>query len=341
MRGSGCECNSLRFYRKTVAPSERGLTGEITRLRRGNERRHSQKRTLNRPSGAKWWRLLRAAGFRTDGSRTLLRRAALEHLRILLPDVKLHRTEAIILHTVPARERDKLVIFLTPEEGKKRGWAYGARSLRTRFGASLEPLAKVRLGYVEKEGDDAVRIESVDLIRSLFPAQQKLIASIAASYIAETVDTFAQAGDPSELVYRLLDRTTEALLSDANPLAVVAYAELWMLRLGGILPSVRNCMECHEPLMRPLRFDLRANGFVCPNCAGRDSQVVANEVADALDRIVRAPVTDFATEGVSLETLFELRTLVAQVRRAFLGHELKSFDVLAGVLGSANSALRP
>ena len=254
--------------------------------------------------------------------------------------MKPRRTEAIILHTVPARERDKLVIFLTPDDGKKRGWAYGARSLRTRFGASLEPLAKVRIGYIEKEGDDVVRIESVDLIRSLFPAQQKLIASIAASYIAETVDTFAQADDPSELVYRLLDRTTEALLSDANPLAVVAYAELWMLRLGGILPSVRNCMECNQPLTRPLRFDPRANGFVCPDCAGRESQVVANDVADALDRIVRAPVTDFATEQISGETLFELRSLVGQVRRAFLGHELKSFDVLASVLGSGNSALR-
>lgn len=248
--------------------------------------------------------------------------------------MKPHRTEAIILHTFPARERDKLVVFLTPEEGKKRGWAYGARSLRTRFGASLEPLAKVRIGYIEKEGDEVVRIESVDLIRSLFPAQQKLIASVAASYIAETVDTFAQADDPSELVYRLLDHTTEALLSDTNPVAVVAYAELWMLRLGGILPSVRHCMECHQPLMRPLRFDTRASGFVCPDCAGRETQVIGNEVADALDRILRMPVTEFATEELAGDTLFELRSLIGQVRRAFLGHELKSFEVLASVLGS-------
>src|SRR5439155_24158679 len=59
------------------------------------------------------------------------------------------RTEAIILHTFPARERDKLVVFLTPDHGKKKGWAYGARSLRSRFGAALEPLAKVRIGFVE------------------------------------------------------------------------------------------------------------------------------------------------------------------------------------------------
>jgi DNA repair protein RecO (recombination protein O) len=243
--------------------------------------------------------------------------------------MKPQTTEAIILHTLPARERDKLVVFLTPEHGKRKGWAYGARAARSRFGAALEPLAKVRIGYVEKESDEVVRIESVDLLRSLFPAQQNLVSSVAASYIAETVDVFAQANDPSELVYRLLDRTTEALLQGAAPLAVVAYAEIWMLRLGGILPTPKNCLECHQPLERPLRFDARAQGFVCQWCAAREAELVPNDVAAALDDVLRLPVADFhAPDAV----LFELRALAGAVRRYFLGHELKSFDVLATVL---------
>lgn len=242
------------------------------------------------------------------------------------------RTEAIVLHTFPARERDKLVVFLTPDHGKRKGFAYGARSLKSRFGAALEPLAKIRIVYVEREADEVVRIESVDLVRSLFPAQQELVTSVAASYIAETVDTFAQADDPSELIYRLLDRTTEALLGGAAPLRVVAYAEIWMLKLAGILPSTRNCVECHEPLGRPLRFDARANGFVCGNCAMRDAEVVPNEVADALEAILRTPVANFAAVDVRSDVLFELRTLAAHIRRHFLGHELKSYDVLAGVM---------
>ena len=70
------------------------------------------------------------------------------------------RTEAIVLNTYAARERDKLVVFLTPEHGKKKGWAYGARSLKSRFGAALEPLAKVRITFVERESDEVARIES-------------------------------------------------------------------------------------------------------------------------------------------------------------------------------------
>ena len=168
--------------------------------------------------------------------------------------MRLQRTEAIILHTFPARERDKLVVFLTPEHGKVKGFAYGARSMRTRFGASLEPLAKVNIGYVERESEEIVRIESVDLIRSLFPAQQNLAASVAALYLAETVDTFAQSGDPAEVIYRLLDRTTAALLDGAAPLRVVAYAEVWIRRLSGVLPSRRSCHACSVPRGRPIRF---------------------------------------------------------------------------------------
>ena len=237
-----------------------------------------------------------------------------------------HRTEAIILHTIPARERDKLVVFLTPDQGKLKGWAYGARSMKSRFGASLEPLAKVNIGFVERESDEIVRIESIDLVRSLFPAQQNLIASVAATYIAETVDTFSQPSDPSELIYRLLDRASDALLGGVPALAVVAYVEIWILRLAGILPSLKTCIECDEPLGRPLRFQPRVAGFVCEDHGG---EVVSNDVTAALETLMRVPVAEF---NAAPEVLFELRSLAATIRRHFLGHELKSFEVLAGVI---------
>lgn len=244
--------------------------------------------------------------------------------------VKIARTEAIVLHTFPVRERDKLVVFLTPDHGKRKAWAYGARAIRSRFGAALEPLAKVRIGYSERESEEVLRIESVDLVRSLFPAQQNLASSVAATYIAELVDTFAPADDPAELIYRLLDRACEALLAEASPLAVVTYAEIWMLRLAGIFPTVRTCIECGGTIERPLRFDNRLQGFVCSSCAGRDAFLLPNDVADTLDAL-RLPVEQFdAPTGV----LLEIRSLAGTVRRNFLGYELKSFEVLASVLGS-------
>lgn len=246
--------------------------------------------------------------------------------------MKIERSEAIILHTVPARERDKMVVFLTPDHGKRKGWAYGARAIRSRFGASLEPLAKVRIGYSERESEEVVRIESVDLVRSLFPAQQNLVGSISATYIAEMVDTFAPANDPAELIYRLLDTTTGALLDGAPALAVVAYAEIWTLRLAGIFPSWRTCTECGGPGERPLRFDPRLEGFVCSGCASREAFIVSNDVAAALDALAKLPAAEFSAPT---EVLMEIRSLAGTVRRNFLGYELKSFEVLASVIGGA------
>ena len=241
-----------------------------------------------------------------------------------------HRSEAIVLHTYPVRERDKLVVFLTPERGKMKGWAYGARSMRSRFGASLEPLAKVKIGWVEKETEEVVRIESIDLVRSLFPAQQHLVPSLAATYFAESVDTFAQPDDPQDVLYRLLDRSADALLAGAQPEKVVAYFEIWLLRLAGLLPSTRECAECHRPLEMPLRYDEALGVFVCADCGV--GKIVANDVAAALGAVLRIPVEEFAREPVPREVVFELRAFARWIRRNFLGYELKSHDLLGSML---------
>jgi DNA repair protein RecO (recombination protein O) len=246
--------------------------------------------------------------------------------------VRPEKSEAFILQTFPSRERDKLVVFLTPEHGKKRGWAYGARSMKSRFGAALEPLSKVRIGYLEKENEEVVRIESIDLLRSLFDAHRDLATSLSATYLAELADTFAQADDPAEMLFRLLDVTTASLLAGNSPYAIVTYAEIWTLRLAGIFPSLRNCIVCANELERPLRFDAGRQGFVCNACATRDAAVVPNTLADALTALLRLPVAEFASLELARDDLFELRSLARGLRRNFLGHELKSHDLLGSVL---------
>lgn len=212
-----------------------------------------------------------------------------------------------------------------------RGWAYGARSMRSRYGAALEPLSRINVGYVEKEGDDTVRIETVELIRSLFTAQQKLDTSVTASWLAELTDTFVQQDEPAERMFRLLDSSCEALLGGAPPVIVALYFEVWVLRLAGIFPSLETCIDCERELSASLRFDAARAGFVCGECGGR-GEVVANDVRETLLRISRERVTTLASNPPSRVVTFDLRTLTRDVRRHFLGHELKSWEILQRVL---------
>lgn len=57
--------------------------------------------------------------------------------------VKLYKTEAIVLKHIPFGEADRLVTLYTPQLGKVRAVAKGARRARSKLAGHLEPLTRV------------------------------------------------------------------------------------------------------------------------------------------------------------------------------------------------------
>ena len=98
---------------------------------------------------------------------------------------------------------------------------------------------------------------------------------------------------------------------------------------GRVEGAWRSAAPAAEPSHRLVE---RVADFLDRAFAGRDAFVVANEIGDALDAIGRLSVAEFAARGTADEALFELRSLAGSIRRHFLGHELKSFEVLASVV---------
>ena len=78
----------------------------------------------------------------------------------------LHESDSIILKTYPLGEADRIVAFFSRDYGKLRGVANGARRMKNRFGASLEPLAHARIQFFEKENRELVRIQLAELVDS-------------------------------------------------------------------------------------------------------------------------------------------------------------------------------
>ncbi len=111
--------------------------------------------------------------------------------------MKIFQAEALILEVSDLAEADRIVAFLTREEGKRRGVARGAKRRFSRFAGELQPLAKARIGWVEKEGRDLVRINAVELIRPVKLLQQDLEGILLGATIAEQVALFAQEGEPA------------------------------------------------------------------------------------------------------------------------------------------------
>ena len=249
-----------------------------------------------------------------------------------------HSGEALILDVQDLQDRDRIVTFLTRDAGKRRGVAKGARRPHSRFAGQLQPLAKVRAHWFEPEGRDLVRLSNVELLRPAARLQVDLDGILLGSYLADHMLEFAQESEPSGLLYRLLDSTLEALLAGVDRDLAARYFEAWVLRLSGVFPAPRECPACGRPFSTAgAVLPPGGDGLVCPDCAGSAgaSPVAVAAGAEVLDFLVRIGglgLAAVAASPPSPATLRRVEELCAQVRRRFLGHELRSYDVIQRTL---------
>src|SRR5256885_10725108 len=108
----------------------------------------------------------------------------------------LHTTDALILRTYKLGESDRIVVFLTRDRGKKRGVAKNARQSRRRFGGALEPMTYGRVGYLERERRELVRLDYVVPQRSPLSAVDGEAAGYV-RYFAEPIHAWAPEADPN------------------------------------------------------------------------------------------------------------------------------------------------
>lgn len=283
--------------------------------------------------------------------------------------MSLHTADAILLDVRDLHDRDRIVEFLTRERGRLAGVAKGSRTKHSRFAGQLQPLARVRITWFEKEGRDLVRISDVDLQRPAARLQEDLEGILLGSYLAEHLLVFAQENEPADLLFRLLDSTLEALLAGVDRDLAARYFEAWVLRLAGVFPVPTECPVCGRSfagekdrrdnearadeapegeaagdVLREAVLPPSGEGLVCIECAGGDpgppaavppgSLPAGPDVLDFLRRSGREKLVRMATERPpETATLRRAEELAARVRRTFLQSELKSYRVLRRTLG--------
>ncbi len=153
-----------------------------------------------------------------------------------------HSHEALTLRTYNFSEANKIVIFLTNGEGILRGVAYGAGKSKSRFGAALEPLTRVRILVRKNENQDLATIENCELIKALPMHELDLEQNLYISYFVELITEFAREENDSTQLFRL----TAAVLDVYPEIQVrqlARYFELWLLKLEGVLPGFSGIMD--------------------------------------------------------------------------------------------------
>jgi DNA repair protein RecO (recombination protein O) len=226
-------------------------------------------------------------------------------------------------------DRDRIVVFLTREHGKKSGVARGSRTRHSRFAGQLQPLGKVQVTWFAKEGSDLVRISSVELVRPVHRLQEDLEGILLCTYLADHMLEFAQEDEGSDLLYRLLDSTLEALLEGVDRDLAARYFESWVLRLGGIFPPPDACPQCGRSLAERAVLPPQGETLLCSSCGGAGQGiVVGGETLDFLRHIGRWSLTQANRAMPKAATLRQVEELCARVRRHFLQRELRSYEVI-------------
>lgn len=165
-----------------------------------------------------------------------------------MPDrQRLYRTEAIVLRRSDLGEADRLLTLLTPDRGKLRAIAKGARKIASRKGGHVELFNRVHMLIARGRGefDIVSQVETIEPSRAL---REDLTRSTYAHYAAELIDRFAEEGTSQPELFELLAGAL-GWFSTSTDLALTArYFELRLLTLGGFQPQVFHCGIDGKPL---------------------------------------------------------------------------------------------
>jgi DNA repair protein RecO len=148
--------------------------------------------------------------------------------------------DALVVDSMPYRDRDLILSLLTPSVGVVRGVLRGARAGKHPRAGSTQLLSLIRIVAFQSRHAEMATVRNVDLVTSSFPLASDLARSAAAAVAAELLVTFCPQGEPAPRRFRLGVAALNALLDDTDPGAVVAYLQFWCLLLGGVMPPLEQ-----------------------------------------------------------------------------------------------------
>ncbi len=245
-------------------------------------------------------------------------------------------TESIVLRSYSLAEADRIVVFFTRDHGIIRGVAKGAKRLKSRFGSTLEAFSTVNLTYFEKEDRELVTIQNIELQTSRFQAASDPAFLRTFSYLAELLAALVPPHDPQITTYRMVKSCLDSGVRDGAGLAAIAlYFELWLLRLGGFMPSRSVCGNCSRQWSsgdeRWLAPDLHV---FCGRCRNerRDTAMDSRhiDVLNGVDKL--APDAFLEASRMNSQAVTEISRVLRPFLRGVIGRDLANERLASSVI---------
>ena len=183
--------------------------------------------------------------------------------------------------------------------------------------------------FAERNGQELVRLDQLEIVRSPLSSPIDPTRMTVLSFFAELLDEALPDHDPQETIFRLLVSVLEQTTVE-QPWMPLTYFQLWMTRLMGLLPDIAHCTACGEALTAgEVSFNTLGDGLFCQIHRNGNASGLSADSWQLAQRMLRAPVTAFATEPWPRRRAQDLRRFTLQALERHLERKLRSAEALA------------
>ena len=182
----------------------------------------------------------------------------------------LYNTRALVIKSINLSESDRLVTFMTENQGKVKCVAKGARKVKNRFWGALEPMSLIHLIYFGKEHQSLFRLNHCDIIESFQTIRDDFDKLYTGVYFLDLIDSMILEGHREKKIFALLYQSLAALNQQTKLEPLRRLFEIRLLSLSVYAPQLEHCVLCKGlPENGMIAFSYAHNGILCNVCSNR------------------------------------------------------------------------
>ena len=243
-----------------------------------------------------------------------------------------HKTLAIVIHSLDYGESDRIVTFYSSDFGKIKGIAKGARRSKKRFSNALEPSSYCNIIFSKKGRGTLALIEGCDVIDHHANIREDLHKTLLSSYLTELIDKFTLEGKRNIDLFKLLLNFLGLIDAGACSEALMRFFEIRLLRLAGYEPVLDRCMTCKKPVGEEIiyHFIISDGGLRCNECHRNNPGSLYVSLGTIRTLLLGKEIDTARINKITFseQTAKESKDILVGFIHHLLGKEVKSFLVL-------------
>jgi DNA repair protein RecO (recombination protein O) len=170
-----------------------------------------------------------------------------------------------VLRRTDFGEADRLLTVFTPDRGKLKVIAKGARKPTSRKSGHVELFSHSQ--FLVAVGRNLDIVTQAETLEPYLPLREDLLRTTYAYYVAELADAFTAERDENRPLFALLKDVLGWLCTAEDLRLAARHYELHLLGLAGYQPQLFVCGGCRRQLQPESNYLSAEEGSVfCPGC---------------------------------------------------------------------------